>query len=430
MASIPMSQKGQTLDSARRPLIQATLALIAQSGVRGATLRDIGRACDVNIATISNLFENKEGLVAECFAAAVEADRIYLDAWIDEAAALKPDVALLAPILWGLVEDAASAHRTPTLALTELWLNARASPRYGEICHAWLLNRRNGFHRLAAITGLAPAAMEAVGLYLLTEAAFSVSCFQSLAYRLNAGLLLRDVVARLAGREQDADADGETSRLSALFYAEPDPDGGAQPLADQKGRQARSRESRARIIDAAAAIIEDSGLSAVTNRAVAERAGVSLALTTYHFSSINELTFVGTLRVFQKANRVLETDRNGGHGPDRIRSRQAAAARIKSAGQDSGVERVRNRGMIEIALAAARDPAFGDLGLGMRRQRGTITYSATRALEGGGPSRAMAAGYALWSSAAHLTLSATGGGGAIFDLPAQAELTAERLLRP
>jgi DNA-binding transcriptional regulator YbjK len=54
-------------------------------------------------------------------------------------------------------------------------------------------------------------------------------------------------------------------------------------------RQARSRARRDQLLRAAAALLAEGGVKAVTHRSVAERAGVPLASTTYYFTSIDEL---------------------------------------------------------------------------------------------------------------------------------------------
>lgn len=53
--------------------------------------------------------------------------------------------------------------------------------------------------------------------------------------------------------------------------------------------QARSRQTKSAIVDATIALIAKKGVGAVTHRAVAEQGGVSLANTTYHFASKQDL---------------------------------------------------------------------------------------------------------------------------------------------
>jgi DNA-binding transcriptional regulator YbjK len=54
--------------------------------------------------------------------------------------------------------------------------------------------------------------------------------------------------------------------------------------------QRRSRDRRELLLRAAVDLLADGGPKAVTHRAVAARAGVPQASTTYYFASIQELT--------------------------------------------------------------------------------------------------------------------------------------------
>lgn len=54
-------------------------------------------------------------------------------------------------------------------------------------------------------------------------------------------------------------------------------------------RAAQRQQTRANMLEAALQLIVEQGMRAVRHRAVAQRAGVSLGTTTYHFSSIEEL---------------------------------------------------------------------------------------------------------------------------------------------
>jgi len=55
------------------------------------------------------------------------------------------------------------------------------------------------------------------------------------------------------------------------------------------GRRARGAASRQAILDATVRVIATGGLPSVTHRAVAVEAGVSTALTTYHFATLDDL---------------------------------------------------------------------------------------------------------------------------------------------
>jgi len=118
--------------------------------------------------------------------------------------------------------------------------------------------------------------------------------------------------------------------------------------------QDRSRLRRDELVRAAVALLAEGGVRAITHRAVATRAGLPLAATTYYFQSIQDLT--------EEALRV--------HVEDRIKGLQelAASAAIGSASVDEVAERFVNAllardqagtiAQFEVYLEAARNPAF------------------------------------------------------------------------
>lgn len=55
------------------------------------------------------------------------------------------------------------------------------------------------------------------------------------------------------------------------------------------GRRVRGELRRAALLEAVLAIVETDGVAGVTHRAVAAKAGVSLASTTYHFATLDDL---------------------------------------------------------------------------------------------------------------------------------------------
>ncbi|WP_063002496.1 TetR/AcrR family transcriptional regulator [Nocardia mikamii] len=65
--------------------------------------------------------------------------------------------------------------------------------------------------------------------------------------------------------------------------------------AEEQGRQ-----TRARLMDAATALIAERGWGAVTTRLVAERAGVRAGLVHYHFRSVDDLLIDAALRMMRR----------------------------------------------------------------------------------------------------------------------------------
>lgn len=81
----------------------------------------------------------------------------------------------------------------------------------------------------------------------------------------------------------------------------------AESLTEQRDK-ASTRKGEARkqtIVEAAAAIIRESGSGAVTHRAVAERAGCSLSATTYYFKGLEDLLYqAGIANITRWAERA------------------------------------------------------------------------------------------------------------------------------
>ena len=78
----------------------------------------------------------------------------------------------------------------------------------------------------------------------------------------------------------DADAAGDAASSDASAPAGPRAESRVTP---------RGEDRRQAIIDAAAAIIRESGPSAISHRSVAKRAGCSLSATTYYFDGLEDL---------------------------------------------------------------------------------------------------------------------------------------------
>ncbi|WP_163508202.1 TetR/AcrR family transcriptional regulator [Fodinicola acaciae] len=116
--------------------------------------------------------------------------------------------------------------------------------------------------------------------------------------------------------------------------------------------QRRSVERREALLRAALLLLAEGGPRAVTHRAVAARAGLPLAATTYYFDSIAALT-VEALRL-HSTERVAELRALADDAAQRATSRQDLARRIV----DSLLSRdtVAIVAQFEVYLEAARNP--------------------------------------------------------------------------
>jgi AcrR family transcriptional regulator len=401
----------------RQRILGEAIALLASSGIRGATLRDVAGRCGVGLAAISSLFGNKDALIAACFAEVVRDDIDRLDTIIAECAEMQVAADILPSFLWVACEEAGGLRRLQMLALLELLLCAPTSPQFAGLCREWLVARRDALRRAGAAAGVDPLAMDVLGLHLLSESSFAISCAASASYLHLARAGFLEAALLLTG-QQCAPDQPAVAALAKRFFADP---GGSTPPDEGQAPRGRGAESRARIVDAAASIIEVDGLSAITNRAVADRAGVSLALTTYHFKSVADLSFNGLVRVFEKVNAGFTG--TPGEAPQVIDAVERFRIR-----QPTGVEKLASRGMVEISMAAARGLADPSLGLAIRQQRGTITYAGLDKAARKDVTRMRAASHALWASMGLMVSAAVEDIDGLYDLEAMARIAGRTLL--
>ena len=117
------------------------------------------------------------------------------------------------------------------------------------------------------------------------------------------------------------------------------------------GRVARGTRTREAIVDATIALVREQGAGAVTHRSVAARAGTSLAATTYHFATLDDLLVVAfellTDRTVEEVERFAGLVLSG--QMDLIEAASTFVAEL-DADQGFGAD-----GMLELAYAAIRN---------------------------------------------------------------------------
>jgi DNA-binding transcriptional regulator YbjK len=122
--------------------------------------------------------------------------------------------------------------------------------------------------------------------------------------------------------------------------------------------QERARRRKDALLDAAAALLEDGGFGQVTHRAVAERAALPLAATTYYFRSRDDLLTQAFARL---------VDRDLAATLDRLRPIQAAdpatvaGAVVDALAPRDDSDRDRQLALWELYLQAGRMPALRPL---------------------------------------------------------------------
>jgi AcrR family transcriptional regulator len=115
--------------------------------------------------------------------------------------------------------------------------------------------------------------------------------------------------------------------------------------------QARSQQTRRRILDATLALMGERGPGAVSHRAVSKAAGVSLGAITYHFGSKADLLeHVHREHLSAVRGRALSAMRGKAHGPTAALRRYVERDLVE--GRDGTLA------ALELSLSCARDPSL------------------------------------------------------------------------
>ncbi|MDX6495546.1 MAG: hypothetical protein QOE17_1532 [Gaiellales bacterium] len=128
-------------------------------------------------------------------------------------------------------------------------------------------------------------------------------------------------------------------------------------MAPARGTREDGRQTRAAIVAATLRVLRDEGIGPLTHRAVAHEAGVSLALTTYHFATKENLIAEAlNLAAAETLDGLREAAAGDGGEP---LTPSAVADRLSDMTMERlGDERLAVFAVVELSLAAARRPAL------------------------------------------------------------------------
>ena len=130
----------------------------------------------------------------------------------------------------------------------------------------------------------------------------------------------------------------------------------------------KGERRRCALVSAAAELLSEGGFEAVRHRAVARRAGLPLASTTYYFSSLDELIaaaveYIGLAEAAQMRSRVSLLSRR------RRGAESTADVLVELLLDDTGAGTEQLISRYERYIACARQPALRDIQRRVLRQR-------------------------------------------------------------
>lgn len=400
-----------------RPILDAAISLIAEVGIRGAALRKIGQRAGIHFTNLSKKYGSKNALIAESFAEVAQRDLIRLRYLIDNCLNVRLGNDATVQLLWMSCDDFGGDLRNEGIVLAELMLASEADATLADICANWLTARRDQLRRLARAIDVDVAAFDVLGIIMVSEMVFAASCHRSPRFRLLARYGLEAAYYCLTDQLDCCDITRERS-LIEQFYLSPPLVEDAGPTPERKRRD----ETVNRIVDAAVSLIQETGVQAITVKAVADRAGISTTLASYYFESVSDIYYAGISRIFEETHdRTIRAARD----LDRVYadiSPRVTASEIPRKNQ------LVYRGMIELLLAAARDRRQRALAISTRQLIGSVTFAALGHAPQDLAMRLRATAYSLWAMPSLIFVPLLAGRGPGWDFAAQSRVAMSRLI--
>ncbi len=345
--------------STQKRLITTVLELWATQGHAAISARLLSRMTGVPTSSIyhhfgsmEHLFHSAQGHAHEA-AQAWCADRLAdLDRWPEAGGGDS-----LATVVAVLIDDWATDARTLAFAWTQCHLLALRDPTYVPALDAWR-DLWAGFWRDVCARARLGEFARSTGHFFEGAAHLHL-----IRWRRTIDRAALDELCRGWGQWLDGSLSGE---------------GAWRGLARQAAQEAEPpRQSRNNVADAvaqaAASVVEEGGVAALTHRAVATRAEVTLGVVSYNFRTSADLAQVAFETIYRNiTDHVREAVKA------RLDREEAILAWKDFPSQPSPLVAIE-----ELMLAVARDPALAEFGPQLRYLRGRTSGLQLAALLGG-----------------------------------------------
>lgn len=182
----------------RRELIEATLRVIADQGIRAVTHRSVAAEAGLPLAATTYYFASKEDLISACLRHAATAEIAELERRVEavDPAALSPEEWADGLIDW-LEEELGEAARPRLVARYQLQLEAAHQPELGALYESWTVAAFRFAETLLSAAGSPQPAVDAA----IVLAAVDGMRFNALSRSGQTSVgLLRPVLVRLMDR--------------------------------------------------------------------------------------------------------------------------------------------------------------------------------------------------------------------------------------
>lgn len=341
-------------------IVQAALGIWAASGTAGISVRALAQHAETAPASVYHHFGDLERL----YDVALEFVARGVHSWCTDRAAQIDDVDLHGPgflrrLLATTIDDWTRECRALAIAWRECLMLSARNPRF-----APALNKINmiwtDFWVEACIRAGLPEAGEGTGAFFAGEVGLHLMRWKRLIDR----------------SALDETCDGWVAWLSGATAPEDPWRGLARDIAARvaPGRACIGGTAEA-VAEAAADLVEDEGVAALTHRAVAARAGLTLGVVSYNVRTSADLARAAFDAIYRRITPVRPIS-TGVVGPDR----QNALELLQSGAEDLSPHML---ALDELMNAAARDPSLSEFIPHLRYERGrTAGYLLTTIVDG------------------------------------------------
>lgn len=330
-------------------LIEAIISLWEDGGGEAVSARQISIAAAVPVSSIYHHFGSLERLFSVAQEEAQGRARLWCEDRIAQLDGLSINAEAFPAFFATLIDDWVTGQGPLAFTWREGQLLRTESAAAAQVRAGWSALWADFWRRACTHFGMAHQA-RLVEIFFDNEAFTHMIEWRRAVDRAGLGEYARGVGAWLTGHPMPSAPWRDFARLEALSTAldAPEHDG-----------------TTTQIAEAAAALIEEAGPSAVTHRAVAERAGLTLGVVSHKRRTKAELLQAGFEAVYIGAIGRLHA---------RTASITPADPEAALDGlTDFMVASLGGRGIDALYLAVARDPALRPFGLQLRYLRGTTS---------------------------------------------------------
>jgi AcrR family transcriptional regulator len=345
-------------------LVEVALAAWETHGYAGISARLIAQQAGQPVSSIYYHFSDLERLLLSSQACALDAARRWCARQLDVTPAiLTPAADAIPPLLTALIQNWSIDHRHLAFAWRECQLAAARNDNYLPVLREWDAMWTSFWDEISARS-------EIPELARLTHHLFDGESFLH--------LIRGQPIADLACLSEICRGWGDWLR-------------GAPALEGPWRRHARTEAARAvaiettiapvaeRIAAAAADLVTREGAAALTHRAAALEAGLTLGAISYHYRTRDELLQVAFETIYQRVMRM-----HIGDAAPRTGTAYADYRREIFAFEDSPDVIASRLALNELLVAVARDETFKDVAAQLRYLRGRASRSFLVALLGEG----------------------------------------------